>query len=91
MLTVTARFPALDDLRRKELTFKRTEIPKNVEDLCFLLVKKLNLSFGAIDLIKNLNGTYTFLEINPNGQWAWIETQTGLGISEAIIKELTKE
>lgn len=77
------------DWRKKKLIFKAIEIPKRVENLCIEIVKKLNLSFGAIDLIKDKEGNYIFLEINPNGQWAWIETQTGLNISDAIIKELT--
>jgi glutathione synthase/RimK-type ligase-like ATP-grasp enzyme len=77
------------DWRKKKLVFRAIEIPKPIEKLCIEIVKKLNLSFGAIDLIKDKEGKYIFLEINPNGQWAWIETQTGLNISDAIIKELT--
>lgn len=76
------------DWRKKKLTFKAIKIPSQVENKCIEIVKSLNLSFGAIDLIKDRNGNYIFLEINPNGQWAWIENQTGLDISEAIIKEL---
>ncbi|MBZ5857322.1 hypothetical protein [Flavihumibacter profundi] len=79
------------DWRKKRLIFKAIEIPKRVESLCIEIVKCLNLSFGAIDLIKDKDGNYIFLEINPNGQWAWIETQTGLNISEAIIKKLTNK
>jgi glutathione synthase/RimK-type ligase-like ATP-grasp enzyme len=47
------------------------------------------LSFGAIDIIKKLNGEYVFLEINPNGQWAWLETELDLKISDEIINYLT--
>ncbi len=79
------------DWRKKKLIFKTIEIPKRVENLCIEIVKSLNLSFGAIDLIKDKYGNYIFLEINPNGQWAWVETQTGLDISGAIIKELTNK
>ncbi len=79
------------DWRKKKLIFKKIELPKSIEALCIAIVKRLNLSFGAIDLIKQKNGNYVFLEINPNGQWAWIETQTGLNISDAIIKKLTDE
>ena len=27
---------------------------------------------------------YVFLEINPNGQWGWIQSRTGLPIAEAL-------
>jgi glutathione synthase/RimK-type ligase-like ATP-grasp enzyme len=79
------------DWRKKKLTFTEFDIPENVKDMCIRITKELNLKFGAIDLIKNIDGNYTFLEINPNGQWTWIEMQTNLQISEAIINALTNE
>jgi glutathione synthase/RimK-type ligase-like ATP-grasp enzyme len=51
----------------------------------------LEFKFGAIDLIKHPNGEYYFWENNPNGQWAWIEMDTGMLISQAIIKFLYAE
>jgi glutathione synthase/RimK-type ligase-like ATP-grasp enzyme len=77
------------DWRRKKLDFKETELPKLMEQRCVQLVKELNLGFGALDLIKTEEDEYYFLELNPNGQWAWIELQTGQKISEAIINLLT--
>ncbi|MFT3845303.1 MAG: hypothetical protein QM725_09635 [Lacibacter sp.] len=73
------------DWRRKKLKFNEIKLPSDLESLCFRLLNKLNLEFGAIDLIKTAEGQYIFLEINPNGQWAWIEMQTGQNISNAII------
>jgi len=35
------------------------------------------------------SGDWVFLEINPNGQWAWIENETGLPIASAIADALT--
>jgi glutathione synthase/RimK-type ligase-like ATP-grasp enzyme len=52
------------------------------------LVKGLGLRFGAIDLIEDSDGELWFLEINPNGQWAWIEQRTGAPISDAIADAL---
>lgn len=77
------------DWRKKKLTFEKAAIPNELGDCCVKLVKELGLKFGAIDMIKSTDGRYIFLEINPNGQWAWIEKQTGLGISSAIINVLT--
>lgn len=79
------------DWRRKRLSFREVALPPEVENLCVRLLKELNLGFGAIDLIKTHAGDYVFLEINPNGQWAWIEIQTGQNISDAIIEYLTNE
>jgi len=76
------------DWRKGKLDFYIEELPKELKKKCISLVKSLNLKFGAIDLIKDKNGDYIFLEINPNGQWAWIENETGMKISDAIINEL---
>lgn len=76
------------DWRKEKLEFFIVDIPTDIKEKCILLVENLNLKFGAIDLIKDKNGNYIFLEINPNGQWAWIENETGLKISDSIINEL---
>lgn len=77
-----------NDWRKKKLRFQQVELPNEIHQKCITLLQELDLQFGAIDLIKTPNGEYVFLEINPNGQWAWIETQTGQKISDAIINHL---
>lgn len=80
----------LTDWRKEKNPFVIYDLPIEVKKKCIQLTKKLNISFGAIDLIKDKNGDYVFLEINPNGQWAWIEMETGLKISDEIINYLTE-
>lgn len=80
----------LTDWRKEKNPFVIYDLPFEIEQKCIQLTKKLNISFGAIDLIKDKNGDYIFLEINPNGQWAWIEMETGLKISDEIINYLTE-
>lgn len=75
------------DWRKGKLDFYIEELPKELKEKCVLLIKSLNLKFGAIDFIIDKNGDYIFLEINPNGQWAWIENETNMKISDAIINE----
>jgi len=78
------------DWRKKKLKFSEIRLPSEIESLCRSLLKRLEINFGAIDLIKTPNDEYVFLEINPNGQWAWIEMQTGQLISDSIIDYLLK-
>ncbi|HVS89400.1 MAG TPA: hypothetical protein VHF01_14435 [Candidatus Acidoferrum sp.] len=59
-------------------------LPEKIEGLCVRLVETLGLCFGAMDLILTPEDEYVFLEVNPNGQWGWIENFTGLPISDAI-------
>lgn len=60
------------------------EFSKEIAKLCIAYVHKLGLNFGAIDLILDKNGKYWFLEINPNGQWAFVEEITKQHIGEEI-------
>lgn len=73
-----------------KLKYKKTKLPKNISKLCVNLTKKLGLNFSAIDLVLDKNGNYYFLEINPNGQWAWIEKQLGYNISQEITNLLNQ-
>lgn len=59
-------------------------LPNRASELCVQLVQSLNLNFGAIDLVLRPDGEYVFLEINPSGQWLWIEELTDLPIGDAI-------
>lgn len=70
------------------LTHEVIDLPYKIKNMCVRFVRMQQLRFGAIDLVKDLNEDYWFLECNPNGQWAWIEHRTGLPIAEAIVDEL---
>lgn len=58
---------------RELLEYRDVELPSDVEKLCREMVKRLNLNFGAIDLIESI-GAYYFIEINPTGEWAWLQS-----------------
>lgn len=78
------------DWRRGEnlLPHKLIELPEQIVEKCFSMLSALNLQYGAFDFVLDKEGNYYFLEVNPNGQWAWIECQTGCNISGAIAKQL---
>lgn len=59
-------------------------LPESLVDQLLSFMKSLNLTFGAIDLVQKPNGEYVFLEVNPNGQWLWLDDMLELGISEAV-------
>lgn len=65
-------------------------LSSELEDMCRRIVSDLNLSFGAIDMVVTPEEKFYFLEINPNGQWAWIEALTGQNISGSIADALVK-
>lgn len=65
------------------------ELPNRIKTFCVNFLERLNLKFGCFDFIVTPNGDYVFLECNPNGQWLWIEQETGLEISKCIAETLT--
>jgi glutathione synthase/RimK-type ligase-like ATP-grasp enzyme len=54
-------------------------------------MKRLGLEFGALDFIVTETGVWYFLEVNPSGQWLWIEDLTGLPIADSIAYWLQTE
>jgi glutathione synthase/RimK-type ligase-like ATP-grasp enzyme len=48
------------------------------------LMNTLGLVYGAIDLRLTPEGKYVFLEVNPAGQWLFVEQATQQPISDAI-------
>ena len=80
------------DWRRDTLSLRHTvhRLPEHVEQQCLNLVRSYGLVFGALDLVKTPSSDYIFLELNPNGQWAWIESLTQQPISAKLIEVLDR-
>lgn len=62
--------------------------PSYIKKAVSEMMKKMNLSYGALDFIVTDDDVWYFLEINPSGQYLWIEDLTGLKISDEIKKWL---
>lgn len=73
-----------------DLVHQRFDLPDPIRQLCLDLNRQLALNFSCIDLVLTKSGDFVFLEINPNGQWAWIESMVGMPIRDAIIDHLTR-
>ncbi|MEK7116572.1 MAG: MvdC/MvdD family ATP grasp protein [Patescibacteria group bacterium] len=63
-------------------------LPESIKEKLQALMRFWKLSFGAIDMILTPKEEYVFLEVNPGGQWGWIEDLAGLPISRAIAETL---
>jgi glutathione synthase/RimK-type ligase-like ATP-grasp enzyme len=66
------------------------EIPDDIEERLLELKRRLGLVYGAIDMRLTPQGDYVFFEINPGGQFMYIEAATGLAIAEAMARELNR-
>lgn len=71
-----------------DLEHTKFKLPSKISKLCQKITKGYNLGFSAIDLIYTPENEYYFLELNPNGQWVWIEEKLGFPIRSSIINYL---
>jgi glutathione synthase/RimK-type ligase-like ATP-grasp enzyme len=79
------------DYRRYDLEnvkYNHTKLPHNVRNFCSSMLKHYGLHFGAFDFIYSKEGKYFFLELNPNGQWLWLEEQSGYNLTKEIADNL---
>jgi hypothetical protein len=78
------------DWRDPELpvTYASSTLPPVIEARCRKMLSKLGLVYGAFDFIKTLDGDYVFLEVNPTGEWAWLENTLGFPIRSALVEVL---
>lgn len=65
-------------------------LPESLQRSLLELMSRLSLFYGAIDLVLTPDGRFVFLEINPNGQWLWIDETLSLGISQSIAEWLSE-
>ena len=64
------------------------DLPDKIEQKLLHLHQKFEVFFGAYDFIVDPQGEYYFLEVNPAGQWLWMEEALNLNISECIAEAL---
>lgn len=64
------------------------DCPLTIKNLCYKMLEDLELKFGAFDFIVDEEDNWVFLEVNPNGQWQWLEEKLNLNISEKIVEYL---
>jgi glutathione synthase/RimK-type ligase-like ATP-grasp enzyme len=74
------------DWRRgyEHLRYRIYPLPRSVRSRCLELNKCLGLVFSTMDFIITPDDDLIFLEVNPSGEWAWLEVETGLPMTEAM-------
>lgn len=65
-------------------TYRVCEPPTDVADGVARMLDSLGLPYGAVDFVVTPEGEWRFLEVNPSGQYGFIEQATGLPITAAI-------
>jgi hypothetical protein len=79
------------DIRRNNMQNVKYEIVNLPSEISRKLLKICNyykLRFAAIDLAIDNNNNYIFFEINPNGQWAWLDLLEITDIASVLITSM---
>ncbi len=63
-------------------------LPNELAEKIRAFVKQQGLYYSALDFVLSKDREYFFLENNPNGQWLWLESMTGISISDFLLNVL---
>ena len=66
------------------LSYSVVCLPERLEKVLLAFLDHFGLVSGSFDLALDGKGDFHWLELNPNGQWGWLEEKTGLEMSAAI-------
>ena len=71
------------DIRRDNMAhveYEAVAVPAIVETGIRALMSHFGLRFAALDFGLKPSGDWVFFEINPNGQWAWLDLAGGMDL-----------
>ena len=74
-----------------DVKYQAHELPPETAEKLYELMGRLGLTYGAIDLRLTPEGRYVFLEVNPAGQFLYIEQATDQSIAAALAHVLLKK
>lgn len=57
----------------EDAVYREHALPGALVDRCVRLLRELGLVMGMFDFIRDLEGNYHFLEVNPQGQFLWAD------------------
>jgi hypothetical protein len=77
-------------INREELAWKPWNLSAADEKNICAFMENAKLDFGRLDFLACGDGLQ-FLEVNPNGQWAWLDEDGAHGIFDAVIRVLTAD
>lgn len=74
----------------EDVEYRVTLVPEALATACLRLCETAGLTYGAFDFVRTHSDEWFFLEVNPSGQWGWIEYATGQPITAAIVDALRR-
>src|SRR3989338_6716232 len=75
------RKPSINDF---DVKMEKVSLPDTITRKIFAYLEKLGLRYGSFDFIVTPDGDYVFLDINPNGQWYFVQLRTEFQVASAL-------
>ena len=75
----------------EDVEYEVYDLPERVQAALHRLMRSFEINFASIDLIVTPDGEFVFLDLNPNGQWLWLQEELGLPLVAAMADLLTTE
>jgi ATP-GRASP peptide maturase of grasp-with-spasm system len=66
------------------------DLPKSIQRKLKVLMKRVGLDSGSVDMVLNKEGDFIFLEINPIGQFGMVSYPCNYYLEKEIAKRLSK-
>jgi glutathione synthase/RimK-type ligase-like ATP-grasp enzyme len=68
----------------RDIRHEKFKLPSLIEKRLLRLTRNFGLQYAAIDMIVTPENEFIFLELNPNGQFGWIEDAVGYPLYETL-------
>ena len=90
---ISTKSPGYVDWRQPGLglSYSIDKLPEKIEAQCRAMMERMSLLYGAFDFILTPDGEYVFLEVNPTGEWAWLEDRLDLPMRDAFCRLFFEE
>jgi len=70
-------------------TFKLVSLSDTIIQMSRSIVAELGVRFASMDVIESNDGDFYFLDLNPNGQWAWLDQTINTNIAGQLSRLLS--
>jgi glutathione synthase/RimK-type ligase-like ATP-grasp enzyme len=82
------------DIRRNnmdDVAYEPVTLPEGVLSRLDRLLASYGLRFAAIDMAVTTGGEWVFFEVNPNGQWAWLDLAGATNIAASFVDAFSEK
>jgi glutathione synthase/RimK-type ligase-like ATP-grasp enzyme len=79
------------DIRRNNMIgveYLPLVVPDRIQKAIFRIIMQYELRFAALDFAIDDQGEWVFFEVNPNGQWAWLDLEGAASIAAIFVSSL---